>query len=90
VTVFDFLARLLGKKPTRPPPSRLSSDEAIAIARRAVAGDPVAEDLALAKFELRSGKAVWVVSSATVGSMLEISIDDATGQVLEQKYIGMR
>lgn len=87
--MFDFIARWLGKS-TQSSPTRLSSDEAIAIARRAAADDPQCENLALAKMERRSGNATWIISSATVGRMLEVWIDDTTGRVLEIRHIGTR
>ncbi len=89
MAVFDFLARWLGKSP-QPIPTRLSSDEAIAIARRAAADDPLGEDLTMATVEQRSGNAVWIVSPAVVGRHLVILIDDATGNVLEKKHVGLR
>lgn len=85
----DLLARWLGKgAPTIP--TRLSSDEAIAIARRAAADDPQCEYLTIASVERRSGNAIWIVSPAVVGRHLVISIDDATGEVLEKKHVGIR
>lgn len=87
--MFDFLSRWLGKD-TRPSPARLSEEEAIAIARRAAMDDPQRENLTLVKLESRSGNATWIVSSATVGRMLEVAIDDATGNVLEMRHIGTR
>jgi len=89
MAVLDFLARFLGKSP-KPIPTRLSSDEAIAIARRAAADDPQCEDLTIASVEQKSGKAIWIVSPAVVGRHLVISIDDATGQVLEKQHFGTR
>ena len=87
--MFDFLARWLGKG-SRSAPTRLSGDEAVAIARRAAIDDPQCADLILAKLESRSGNATWIISSATVGRMLEVAIDDATGKVLEMRHIGTR
>lgn len=87
--MFDFIARWLGKS-TQSSPTRLSSDEAIEIARRAAADDPQCENLALAKMEMRAGNATWIISSATVGRMLEVWIDDTTGRVLEIRHIGTR
>jgi len=89
MAIFDLLARWLGKSPP-PIPTRLSSDEAIAIARRAAADDPECDQLTIASVERRSGNAVWVVSPAVVGRHLVISIDDATGNVLEKKHVGLR
>jgi hypothetical protein len=89
MVMLDFIARWFGKR-KHPAQSRLSSDEALAIARRAAAGDPLLEYLSLVKIEQRSGNATWIVSSATVGRMLQVSIDDASGNVLEMKHIGMR
>ena len=89
MAVFDFLARWLGKGP-QPIPTRLSSDEAIAIARRAAADDPQRENLTMTRVERRSGKATWIVSASVVGRHLVISIDDATGEVLEKTHLGTR
>ncbi|HEU5134303.1 MAG TPA: hypothetical protein VFU13_04085 [Steroidobacteraceae bacterium] len=89
MALFDFLARLLGKGP-QPPHTRLSRDEAIAIARRAAADDPQSAQLTIAEVRLQSGNAIWSVSAAEVGRHLVISIDDATGAVLEKKHVGLR
>jgi len=89
MAVFDFLARLLGKGP-QPTPTRLSSDEAIAIARRAAADDPQGDLLTIAHAEQRSGNTIWIVSPAVMGRHLVVSIDDATGEVLEKKHVGTR
>ena len=70
--------------------TRLSKDEALAIARRATADDPLCQELNLAAIEQKSGVAVWIVSSATVGLVLEVSIDDATAEVLEVRRLGVR
>jgi hypothetical protein len=89
MAVFDFLARLLGKGP-RPLPTRLSSDQAIAIARSAAADDPDRDLLTITTVERRSGKAIWIVSPASMGRRLVISIDDATGEVLDKQHLGVR
>lgn len=68
----------------------LSTDQALAIARAATADDSLSEHLYLVREEKRSGATVWVVSSVTIGRMLEVSVDDATGQVLEVRHMGVR
>ena len=85
----DFFAWFGRKKPSTPV-TRLSRDEALAIARRAAENAPLAAELALTSVQQVSGRTVWIVSSATRGLMLEITIDDADGTVLEQRHVGLR
>jgi hypothetical protein len=71
-------------------PTRLSKEEALIIAQRAAAEDPLCKDLAMVAVQGRAGTPVWIVSSATVGLVLEVSIDDASGAVLAVRRIGVR
>lgn len=71
-------------------PTRLSRDQALAIARRAAASDPLASRLGAAILEERSGRRLWSVRSATVGLVLVVTIDDATGAVVEMERFGVR
>lgn len=87
--MFKFISRWLSGK-TANIQTRLSADEALAIARSATSGDSMSQHLARTTVEERSGSVVWIVSSATVGSMIEVSIDDATGKVLDVQRIGVR
>jgi uncharacterized membrane protein YkoI len=87
--MFKLIERLFGHKPTNIR-TRLSADQALAIARSATADDSLSRHLGPVKLEDRSGTPVWIVSSATVGQMLEVSIDDATGKVLEAHHVGVR
>ena len=87
--MFEFIGRWLGGKPPAPP-TRLSQEEVLAIARRAAADSPVSEYLTMATPELREGKTVWIVNSATIGMMLEVLIDDGNGEVLKIRRIGVR
>ena len=87
--MFDFYKRLRKSRPA-PAPTRLSRDAVLAIARSATANDPLAEELALVTLEQRAGRAIWIVASATVGTSLHVSIDDASGEVLEKQYLGVR
>jgi uncharacterized membrane protein YkoI len=70
--------------------TRLSADQALAIARSATSGDALSRHLGHTVVEERSGSVVWMVSSATVGQMLEVSIDDTTGEVLDVRKFGVR
>jgi hypothetical protein len=72
------------------PPTRLSREEAVLIARRAAAAESLSESLSMVDLQDRSGGAVWVVRSATVGLVLEVSVDDASGGVLEIRHLGKR
>jgi hypothetical protein len=70
--------------------TRLSNDEALIIARNAAPYDPLSADLGVTTVENRSGHLTWLVSSATVGLALEVTIDDASGNVLEVRRTGIR
>lgn len=70
--------------------SRLDEDAVLAIARDAAAKYPNCEDLSIVSLEERSGNLMWIVSSATVGRTLQVSIEDAGGKVVEIKESGVR
>jgi hypothetical protein len=89
MSVRKFLGRLFHNQ--RPAiATRLSSDQAVAIARAATPDDPLCEDLAMTMVEERDGKPVWIVSSATIGLTLLVVIDDENGRTLEVKRLGVR
>jgi uncharacterized membrane protein YkoI len=87
--MFKLIERLFGHKPTNIR-TRLTADQALAIARSATADDSLSRHLGPVKLEDRLGAPIWIVSSATIGRMLEVSIDDATGKVLEVRHSGVR
>lgn len=72
------------------PQPRLSQREVLEIARRASMADALCEQLSLVTFGKRSGRLVWTVSSATIGQMLEVTVEDATGEVLAVRRVGVR
>lgn len=86
--MFQFISRWLSGKPNIQ--TRLSADEALAIARSAASNDAMSQHLGPTTVEQRSGSVVWIVSSATVGRTLEVLIDDATGKVLDVRHVGVR
>ncbi len=69
---------------------RLREDEVLAIAGKAVGGDPIDEHFCVEELEEGSGALIWSVGSATVGSGLYVRVDDATGRVVEIKRWGVR
>jgi uncharacterized membrane protein YkoI len=87
--VFHILDRWRSKK-KKPPKTRLSEQEVVAIARKAAAGLPNCEDLCLVMLEENAGALTWIVGSATIGGSLEVWVDDASGEVLEIKQLGVR
>jgi hypothetical protein len=87
--VFHILDRWLSKKKERPK-TRLSEDEVIAIARKAASDYESCEYLGLVTLEENAGTLIWTVGSATIGSALVVWIDDASGEVLEIKQLGVR
>lgn len=87
--LYDLLRRLFGR--TEPPvQSRLSRTQAIAIARAASEHDPQQQDLSLATVEPRDGRLVWTVSAGVIGSVLQVEIDDATGEVIDVRRLAGR
>jgi nucleoid-associated protein YgaU len=70
--------------------SRLDEDTALAIASDAAANYPNCEELSVVSLKERSGNLMWIVSSATVGRTLQVSIDDVSGKVVEIKESGVR
>jgi hypothetical protein len=75
---------------SRPPATRLSEAEARAIARAAVPDGFFKDRMTITKVESRDGRLLWHIESATRGSGLRVTIEDATGQVIEQKKWGVR
>lgn len=84
-----WLAEIMGRRRTARR-FRLEQAEVLAIARRAAVGDSLCEQLSLVTVAERSGRQVWIVSSATVGQMLEVWVDDGTGEVLDIRRVGVR
>jgi uncharacterized membrane protein YkoI len=87
--MFHLFDRWLSKK-KECPKTRLSESEVIAIARKAASGLPNCEDLCLVMLEENADALIWIVRSATIGSALLVWIDDASGEVLEIKRLGVR
>ncbi len=87
--MFQLLNRWLSrnKKNTE---SRLCKEDVLAIARKAASEYPNCEDLNIVTLEVNSDASIWIVTSATVGRILQVSIDDANGEVIEIKQIGVR
>lgn len=76
-----LLARPSGHR-RRPdePPARPTRDEATAIARGAVTGHWSPERLIPLRREVEGGRLLWKFRTATIGSSLEVEVDDATGE----------
>lgn len=70
--------------------SRLSKDQAIRIAQAGAAGYPNSGDVQLVAQEPTDRDRLWILSSATVGRTLQVSVDDSTGEVVEIKEFGIR
>lgn len=87
--MLNFLRRLFGQgQPI--PKSVLSVQQACDIAEKMVSGTHCAGTMNLSKLENRDGKLIWLVSSVTVGSGAMVTIDDATGAVMQSERWGIR
>ena len=85
------LAALFGVGPR--PQTRLSGDQAVEIALAHLKIE--AQDrpgFALYPYEVRDvdGRLVWTLRSNTKGSWMIVTVDDATGAVLDHKVHGIR
>jgi hypothetical protein len=87
--MFHILDRRLSKK-KEPPKTLLSKDEVLNIARKSATEYPHCKYLNIVTLEKSSGALTWRVSSATIGNRLHVWIDDASGEVLEIKRLGVR
>jgi hypothetical protein len=87
--MFHLLNRWFGKNNLSAKP-RLEKNKVITLAREAASEYPNSEELSIVTIEERSGALIWIVSSATVGRMLQVSVDDASGEIVDIKQVGVR
>lgn len=74
------------------PETRLTPEQARAIANAAMTGDWswYAGKMGMVSTEQRDGRVLWQIGSATIGSGATVTIDDATGAVLDRRGWGVR
>jgi hypothetical protein len=83
VMVFEFLKDLIGwRRPSVRPPTRLTEDEALAIASKALGG---ATGLVVFDVVATTHGVEWRIVTPVLGDSDEVFIDDATGAVLRVK-----
>jgi hypothetical protein len=87
--MFDRLRSWLGRSDAEPP-SRLSKEDALRIAREGASATHDVRLLTLVRRDVRAGRVVWVVSEAVIGSALVVEVDDATGDVIAVRRTGGR
>jgi hypothetical protein len=73
-----------------PKPSLLSEQQARDVAETAVLGTHHAGNMWMAELGHLDGRLIWIVGSASVGSGITVTIDDATGDVISCKPWGIR
>lgn len=75
------------RRSDKSPPTRLSAEQAIAIAREAAAAtDPtLARYLTAVEPRTQGDRLVWIVASVAIGAALEVVVDDVSGNVLHQR-----
>jgi hypothetical protein len=83
-----FTCKLAAQEKNTEP--RFSRDKVIAIARKAAIEYPNGKDLNSVSLEENAGVLLWIVSSISVGCTLFVRIDDASGDVIEIKQLGVR
>lgn len=83
----SILRKLLGKSAPARPSCRLTETEALQIAHNEL-GD--ATPLHVTKIAQTERGIEWQIGTATIGSGATISIDDATGAVIERGKWGVR
>ena len=72
------------------PKPQLSREEALSIASDAAKGTAFANLMSMTTIEEHDGRLRWIVGSATTGSGFEVVIDDATGQAVSTRFVGVR
>lgn len=88
--IWSAFVRWVRAPETPPPPSRLTREQAVAIARGAVPPGQDPERLVMPHCWQRDGRLIWTVSEAAIGSVLNVDVDDATGEVLAVRRVGLR
>lgn len=85
-----FLRRLFGgyDRTTADPPARLTAEEAERIARDDAAGHWQASELVLRDRQVENGRVLWQFWTATIGSSLEVDVDDTTGGPTVRRFGG--
>ncbi|MGI4746360.1 MAG: hypothetical protein ACRYGI_06925 [Janthinobacterium lividum] len=84
-----FLRRILGFSPSRPP-TRLTEPEALQIATGALTSSFVGQNLIVMKVYKKEDNVLWTLTTATVGSGLSITVNDATSEVMTVAPWGVR
>lgn len=86
-----FLTRWFWRSPPQPN-TRLTEEEVRAIAHDAAAAAAYEspEAMICTTLQKEQDRTIWRVSSATIGSGLLVSIDDATGEVIDVRRRGIR
>ncbi len=77
-----WLGRLLGL-PEPPPPTRLTAEQAVALAAATPAVRDLGRALPVATAAVDGDRVVWRVSRGGVGAQTWVEVDDATGAVGE-------
>lgn len=78
------------KKPAVTPIPRLSAAQAIAIAETALDGSVLVAPLSHAVVEDQDGALVWTISPIVLGRQPLVQVNDATGDVLSVRWVGLR
>jgi hypothetical protein len=79
--MMSFLRRLF--EPAAPKlKSRLTAQQACAIAENAVLGTNSAGTMGVSRLMWQDGKLIWAIGSTNMGSGMTVLVDDATGTVL--------
>lgn len=88
--MFDFIKKKFGGNTKTLIPARLTASDAIKIACETEIASAHKELMTMVSLVMRDGKPTWIVSSATVGSMIKVVIDDETGNVIKAGRVGIR
>lgn len=78
----SWLGRLLGTA-ERPPPTRLTAQDAVALAAATPQVRQLGRPLAMATVRADGERLVWRISNAGVGAQTWVEVDDTTGTVGE-------
>ncbi|QYE33012.1 hypothetical protein KZX46_02410 (plasmid) [Polymorphobacter sp. PAMC 29334] len=82
----NWLGRLLGTA-ERPPPTRLTAQDAVALAATAPHVRQVGRPLEMATVRADGDRLVWRVRNAGIGAQTWVKVDDATGTIGDVHHV---
>jgi len=88
--MFDTIHRLFKPPPAKEITTKFTEEQVLLIANRADIAPPYKEYLDLASVEVKNGRVRWTVTAPAKSRREIVFIDDASGEIVKIKHVGMR